>query len=116
MVTRLSNIYEGFVDKNRLHHPLAPFTSAVFESGGGSANTVLFNNPSRPVGSSGGKSLCLLSTSSSPAPPCRERTGADPARWKGFTPSFFGEGLVGVQSIASGSWTFVSSSIGEGGF
>src|SRR5882762_7913509 len=107
--------YEGFADKNRVHHPPAPFASALppgLGNWGGSANAVLSNNPSRPVGSSGGKSLCLLSTSSSPPSPRRERTGADPARRNGFTLSFVGEGFVGIQSIASGSSTSFSSSAG----
>lgn len=117
-VVRPFNIYGGFIDQNRPHHPPAPLAPGPFpgfENGGGSTKTVLLNNPSRPVGSSGGKSLCLLNRSSSPSP-SRERTGADSARRNGFTLSFFGEGFVGVQSIASGSSTSFSSSIGEGGF
>jgi len=109
--------YEEFVDQNRpLHHPPAPFPSPPapeLEDGGGSTNTVLLNNPSSPVGSSGGKNLCLLSTSSSFPSPCREWAGADPARRNGF--SFFGEGFVGVQSIASRSSTSFFST-GDGGF
>jgi hypothetical protein len=112
--------YEALVDQNRgLHHPPPPFASPPFpelEDRGCSTNTVLLNNPSSPVGSSGGKNLCLLSVSSSSPPPSRELTGADPARRNGFTLSFFGEGFVGVQSIASGSSTSFSSSAGGGGF
>ena len=112
------NTYVELDDQNRLlHHPPAPCISPLVPEpgvGGGSANTALLNNPSSPVGSSGAKNLCLLSTSSSSPSPCREWTGADPARRNGFTLSFFGEGFVGVQSIASGSSTSFSSTGGAG--
>ena len=75
VIARPLSTYDWFVGQSRfLHHPPAPFASPVFpepEEGGGSTNAVLLNNPSSPVGSSGGKNLCLLSTRSSPSP-CRE--------------------------------------------
>ena len=111
--------YEELASQNRLlNHPPSPFVSPTepeLEAGGGSANTVFPNNPSSPVGSSGGKNLCLLSTISSSPSPSRERTGADPARRNGFILSF-GEGFVGIQSIASGSPAPSLSSDGGRGF
>lgn len=117
VIAQPPSTYDGLVGQNRfLHQPAAPFAFPPFpelEDAGGSINTVLFSNPSSPVGSSGGKNLCLLSTSSSSPSPCRERTGADPERRNAFALSF-GEGLVGVQSMASGSSACFSST--GGGF